>query len=582
VRTVLVADVAESVRLMEESEQETVARWRAFLDRVENEVLPAHGGRLVKSLGDGLLLEFPRVLPAVNAAFALQALSWAENQGIAPERQMLLRMGLQVGELFADGRDLYGHGVNLAARLAGLARPGEIVVSAEVRDQLTPSLDADVEDLGDCYLKHVREPVRAYRVGAPGARPVIAPRSAVAPDLRPTIAVIPFELRGAEAEPYVLGEVLADEVISALSLTPLLYVISRLSTTAFRGRSATLEEVCAHLKATFLLSGTYRVDGSELTLVAELSDARSGRVVWSGRLRGRVDGILSGQDDLIERIVAEVSAAVVTLETGRAHALALPNLESYTLLLGAISLMHRGSLVQFERAQSMLETLIERAPRQAVPHAWLAKWHVLRAQKGWSEDLTEEGKLALACTRRALDADPRSSLALTVDGFVHTNLLKRLDIAEQRYEEALRVNPNDSLAWLLAGTRFAFKGEGKVAVEATDHAHRLSPLDPLHDWYESLRSCAALSAGQYERSMELARSSLRINRMNISALRTLVIAQWLHGEHDAARASAQELLRLEPNLTVRGFQKRSPTSEFPIGKIWSEALRQSGVPDGPG
>ena len=174
-RTVLVVDLVESVRLIDQDEEGAVARWRGVVDRVKNDVLPAHGGRLVKSLGDGMLLEFPRVQPAVNAAFAIQQTCNRANVGVAPQRQMLLRMGVQVSELIADEHDVYGRGVNLAARLTTLAGPGEIVVSASVRDQLTPMLDADVEDLGECYVKHLAQPVRAYRLGPPGPRPVVEP-----------------------------------------------------------------------------------------------------------------------------------------------------------------------------------------------------------------------------------------------------------------------------------------------------------------------------------------------------------------------------------------------------------------------
>jgi tetratricopeptide (TPR) repeat protein len=210
-------------------------------------------------------------------------------------------------------------------------------------------------------------------------------------------------------------------------------------------------------------------------------------------------------------------------ELVRAQSQPLPTLESYTLLMGAIALMHRLSLQDFDRAKQMLQTLTERAPRQAIPWAWMAKWHVLRVQQGWSDNPDLDAKLALDCTKRALDADAHCSLALAVDGFVHTNLLKQLDVALDRYERALRVNPNDSLALLLKGTLHAFKGEGKQALKDTKHALRLSPLDPLRYFYDSLAATAALSAGDYERALELARRSLRANRTHTSTLRAVVI-----------------------------------------------------------
>jgi adenylate cyclase len=578
VRTVLFIDVVESVRLIEEHEEEAIRRWRELADKVEKQVASTLAGRVVKSLGDGLMLEFERVADAIKAAFVIQSICRVANESVPAERQMLLRIGAHVGPMIADEHDVYGHGVNIAARLTTLAGPGEIVVSADVRDQMTPTLDADVEDLGECYLKHVQQPVRAYRVGPPGIRPFILPGGTGMSDLQPTLAVVPFNARSNEPQHALLGEVLADEIISALSRTTEMHVISRLSTTAFRGRDATLAEVSSHLNANYVLSGAFRISANSVTLSAELAEARSSRIVWARNLKGHVTGVLEGKDELIDRVVAEVSAAVVVHELQRVQTQAMPTLEAYTLLIAAVALLHRLSPQAFERAQSLLHTVIERAPRQAAPHAWLGKWHVMRVQQGWSADAIGEGHAALECTRRALDLDPHCSLALTIDGLVNTNLLKRLDVAQDRYETALHVNPNDSLAWLLKGTLHAFRGEGKMAVEHTQRALKLSPLDPLRYYYDSLAATAALSAGQYERALKLAVHSLRANRTHTSTLRAIAIANWQLGHLDEARRTIAELLRLEPSLTIAGWRKRSPSSEFNIGKLWAEVMLKAGVP----
>jgi tetratricopeptide (TPR) repeat protein len=372
--------------------------------------------------------------------------------------------------------------------------------------------------------------------------------------------------------------VLADEIISALSRAAELNVISRLSTTVFRGREASLGEVGGYLNATYVLSGAYLVSGNQFNLSVELADAKSGNVVWAKSLKGQVTGIVSGKDGLIDKAVAGVSSAIMARELLRAQSQPLPTLESYTLLMGAIALMHRLSLRDFDRAKQMLQTLTERAPRQAVPWAWMAKWHVLRVQQGWSQDLALDARLAMDCTRRALDTDPHCSLALVIDGLVHTNLLKQLDTAQERYELALHANPNDSLAWLLKGTLHAFRGEGKAAVEGTQRALRLSPLDPLRYYYDSLAATAALSAGQYERAIKLAEHSLRANRTHTSTFRALAISQWLLGRQEDARKTVGELMRLEPALTVEKWLERSPTSPYETGKQWSGALRNAGVP----
>jgi class 3 adenylate cyclase/tetratricopeptide (TPR) repeat protein len=558
------------------------SRWQAVVDDVASNVLPLHSGRLLKNLERGVLLGFPRVPHAAKAAFDIQRICDNANAGMPQQRQLLLRMGMQVGA--ADDREVYA-GVDLASRLTTLAGPGEIVVSAEVRDQLTPVLDADIEDLGDCYLKPLTHPVRAYRVGPPGPRPVIEPADATG-ELRPTIAVIPFTARTAEPQHQILGEVLADEIISSLSRTADMNVISRLSTTAFRGREATLEEVGALLHANYILSGAYHVADAKFTLVAELADTKSGRVVWMDDAKGDVGSILSARDELIDRLVAKVGAAITARELEKALVQPLPTMESYTLLIGAIGLMHRLSRHDFGRARELLETLIERAPRSAIPHAWLAKWHVLRVWQGWGGPPrdpygeSQEAQVALDCTKRALDSDPSCSLALAIDGFVHTNLLKQLDVALQRYELAINVNPNDSLAYLLKGTLHAFQGDGGQAIKDTQRALRLSPLDPHRYFYDSLAATAALSAARYDRAIDLAQRSLRSNRMHTSTLRAMAIAQWLSGRHQDARNTVIQLMKIEPTLSVQSYLRRHPAAEYEIGKVWAEALGNAGVPKG--
>jgi TolB-like protein/tetratricopeptide (TPR) repeat protein len=563
---------------MEENESGIVQRWRKFVGVVEKEVLPSHLGRLVKSHGDGLLLEFPVVPPALKAAFALQRVNKTINDGILPSQHILLRMGMHSGHLIADDHDVYGSGVNLAARLTGLAGPGEIVVSADVRDQLTPVLDADIEDLGACYLKHVQEPVRAYRVGPPGPRPVIERGTMATPQLRPTIAVIPFVERADKGEHHVVGEVLADEIIAALSRSSELNVISRLSTTVFRGRETSIEEVSRYLTANYVLSGAYRKVGSKLRINVELASSERGTVVWSDSMEGNALAIVSGKDGMVNEIVTAVSMAIMSRELQRAQTHPLPTLESYTLLMGAVALMHRLSRKDFDRSREMLVALTERLPRQAIPWAWLAKWHVLRVQQGWMNDPSVDAQFALDFCRRALNCDPQCSLALVMAGFVHTNLLKQLDIAEEQYDLALRINPNDGLAWLLKGTLHAFKGEGTVAVQHAERALKLSPLDPHRYFYDSLAATAALSAGQYARAIDLATVSLRANRTHTSTFRALAISQWQLGLHAEARGTVSELLRLEPSLTVTRYRERHPSGGFETGKIWSSALEGAGVP----
>lgn len=576
--TLLFLDLAESVRLMEDDEAGLVARWREVVGVIDREILPKHDGRLIKSMGDGLILEFDKPQRMVKAAFHIQSAFTAANAGVSADRQMLVRMGAHIGQVIVDEHDVYGRGLNLASRLTALAGPGEIVVSADVRDQLTPMLDADVEDLGLCYLKHVPQPVRAYRVGPPGPQPVIDVGASVIAELRPTVAVIPFSSHDAIDHHRVVGELLAEEIISALSRADELNVVSRLSTTVFRDRNSPLAEVARCLDATYVCSGSYRVVGKNVKGMVEVAHSGSGKVVWSDKVEGAVAGIMSGKGGVVHAIVTGLSGAIMNTELQRAQSRPLPTLESYTLLIAAITLMHRLSQTDFDRARSMLQAVIDRTPREATPWAWLAKWHVLRVQQGWSEDPVAETQQAMDCVRRALQADSQCVLALAIDGMVHTNLLRQLDVGLERYELALSLNPNDAFAWLLKGTLHAFRGEGKLAVDGANRALRLSPFDPHRYFYDSLAATAALSAGHYARAIDLAKRSLKANRTHTSTYRALAISQWLSGQHDEARNTVRTLRKLEPTLTVRNYLQRSPSNAYETGQIWSSALHQAGLP----
>lgn len=576
-RAVLFVDVVESVRLIEQDEVDTLSRWLAFVDHVEAEMLPELGGHLVKRLGDGMLLEFPDSRTAMAVAFALRHAINRYNRGLPPDRQLMLRIGGQISDVIVDKDDVYGRGVNLATRLTSLAGPNEIVVSSQVRSELTPMLDADIEDLGECFLKHIKEPVRAYRVGPPGPQPVVAP--ALPPgELRPSLAIVPFISAHQAVEYDVLGEILAEEAIKTLSHSHDLNVISRLSTTAMRGRNLTLEQISGYLNSDYVLSGSYQAADKRFTLDVELAEAKSGQIIWTDTLSGRIDQVLSGEREVIGRIVTGVSTAIVSREVQRALSQPPPTLKSYTLLLGAIGMMHRLSRRDFDEAHHLLRTVIDRASRQSLPCAWMAKWHVLRVQQGWSIDPQEDGQVALQYTNRALDTDPDSSLALAIDGFVHTNLLRELDIAEERYDRAIAVNPNELLAWLLRGTLYAFRGEGVRAVQDTQRALVLSPLDPHRYFYDSLSASAFIAARRYEDALDYALRSYRANRTHTSTLRVLAVARWQLGQREEARQTAAELLKLQPSLTVRDWLARSPSGNYEVGKEFADILRQVGIP----
>lgn len=577
-RTVVVVDVVESVRLMEQNEEDTVHRWQAFVGEVVTRLMPPHGGRLVKSLGDGLMLEFEAVPPAIQCAIAMQTAISQANQGRPAEQWMYLRVGAHVADVIVDEHDIYGSGVNLASRLTTLAGPGEIVVSADVRDGLADGLDADVEDLGECHVKHVKHMVRAYRVGSAGPDPRVSVVRAAYPDLRPTIAIIPFRARTREAADQVVGDALADEVIAALSKTAALNVVSRLSTSVFKNRDTPLIEVATRLGATYVLSGHVATSSNRLRLTVELAEAGSGSVVWADGLSGDTRELWEPDDALIATIVSRVSQAIIEREVQRTGSQSMPTLQSYSLMLGAITLMHRTAATDFARAHDMLEHLVERDARHPRPHAWLANWYALRVTQSQTSTPRDDTRRALQHAQDALERDPRCSLALAIDGVLQINLLKDLVAAELRFNAALESNPNEGLAWLFKAVMHAFKGEGELAEAASHRALVLSPLDPMRHYYDSLAATAALGALNYPRAIELAQRSLRANRTHPSTYRSLAIAQMLSGDPMAATETISHLRELAPDYTVSEFKVVSGFSAGPLKQLFADALESAGLP----
>ncbi|WP_158667888.1 adenylate/guanylate cyclase domain-containing protein [Bradyrhizobium guangdongense] len=598
---VLLVDLVESVRLMRQHEASAVRRWTDFVQLATGQILPRYRGGLVKSLGDGLMARFESVPDAVNAAADMHRSIAAQNTGRPEDQHFQLRAGINASTAWSDGIDFYGTGINLAARLAtlagpgetiaseaaheqlaaalaSLANPGETIGSAAARDELTHGVDALCEDLGDCILKHFDKPVRAYRVGPASPHPSLAARRDYGTPMEPTIAVIPFDARRDAEEHLDIGNLIADSVIWRLSKSANLKVISRLSTNTFRGRVSDVAEVSAHLGATYILSGSYVVDADRILVTAELSAARTNQVVWTDRLGGGLGDLLQPESELAHRISAAVHLSVFDAEVEHILTQPLPTLESYSLLLGSIRLMHRSSREEFLQTRKVLDELINRHGRIAAPRAWLANWYILRMTRGWSEDRKREAAEALSATHAALDRDPSDALALATEGFVYCHMLKDLETARKRCDQAVDANPSHALGWLYRGTVNAFKGEGEAAVEATRRAMELSPLDPQRYYFESLGATALLSAHRYDEAEKLARSSLVLNRMHPSTWRVLAIALVSQGRIAEAREALGRMRELEPQLTVDRYIGRLPNAQLETGRHWARCLEVAGLP----
>jgi TolB-like protein len=410
-------------------------------------------------------------------------------------------------------------------------------------------------------------------------RPSPLDQPATRASVRPSIAVIPFQLVSGTKDHARLGDLVAQEISRALSRSKLIDVISHLSCRNLDARSLELSEIRQLLGIDYIVYGNYRTDGRSVRLDVDFVSAASGHILWTRTHEGTIEELCRGDTDAIFSIARQAGSAIVNSSLELAASTPLPNVASHALFISSVALMHRQDLPSFSSARAQLEELVQRAPRLSFLQAWLAQWYVLSIQQGWSSDLAKDTMIASDLTRRALDLNPNCSFSLTIDGFVENNLRKRFDISTERFDQALDIDPNNAYAWLLKGTLHAFMDEGEKAVQLTQHARRLSPLDPQKYFFDSLAATACLSNQDFETALRLAELSISQNKYHTSTLRVRTIALQSMGETAKAAESARELLEREPNLTIGTYLHKHPAARFQTGKDWAKALKGAGVPE---
>ncbi len=573
-RAILFADLVESVRLYERFEARTIDHWRRFAALARDRVAPMHGGRLVRTVGDGLLLEFETAAGATAAAFALHEALVSFNGPDAGEAAMWLRAGIHVADVVGEEHELWGSGVNLAARLASMAQPGQTAASIETRGQLDDEVQAQIEDLGLRYMKNLSEPVRVFLLHAPGQP--LGPRAPSSVDLRPAVAIVPFVALPADAEHDALGHAMADDIIASLSRHPGLRVLSRASTAAVRGSSLELGRLRELLGASFMLTGHFYVRGKRVRLAAELCELQGGQVLWAGGVNGEVDAIFEGQDDLVPHLVAQVSQHVMAHELSRVRSLPMNSLASYSLLLGASGLLNSLAASDFDSARGVLEHLSERHPRQAAPNAMLSAWHIFRVLQGWTDNPAAEADSARIQARQAMDKNPTLPSALVADGVAKVFTERDFQGAATSYREALRHDPHCALAWARLSECQSEAGQHPQALESVTRAIDLSPLDPQRFVYECYAARTSYLMKAYVQAADLARASVRRHALHAPSHRLLVASLWTGGAHDAAREAAGNYLRLLP--AARAGDGLSAGSVRPVLTPFIQALHEAGLP----
>jgi DNA-binding winged helix-turn-helix (wHTH) protein/TolB-like protein len=534
--------------------------------------VPRHGGRLMGSQGEACVAEFSSARQATACAMDLQAA--ARHGGLGLRIALVPRWAGAAagGHAMPSGADLAQ-----AIELADQAPEGSTLAAAAVRDQVTDTLDCRIEDLGDLALPGSGATLRSYRV-QPSDPAQLAPEVLDASAMKPLIAIVPFEARQSAGTGLAIGELIADGLISLFGHARHAWrVVSRLSASAFRGRQDLVADVQRHLGAAYVVSGSYVEQPRRLLITLQVVDARSGEVVRVQRLDGAVGDLLSLRSELLEAMFAEIQRAVHEVELRRVYSAPLPTLQSYSLLLGGIQLLHRSTPRDFDLSFRVLGQLAQTHPHALEPRVWQAKWYAMRAVQGQSADLSSDAKAALACTGEALAIDPNNAFALAMEGFVHTHLTRDYSTARERLEGAILQNDSETFAHLFHGVVEGLSGNFASGLASYEVALSTSPQDPARYLMDSIGAYLYLGCGQPEPAIRLARESLRHNRNHAHTWRIITIGQQETGALDEARQSLQRVLELQPDLTVQRYLAAARPGD-PVRHRFAEALHRAGLP----
>ena len=574
---ILAADVVGYSRLMEADEEGTRARLRSLHSELIDPRIAADGGRIVKTMGDGILVEFPSIVDAVRNALAFQGAMQRRNADVPEEARIEFRVGVNLGDVIIEGDDIHGDGVNIAARLEGLCEPGEVYVSGVVHDQTVGKLEASFEDLGEQTVKNIDRPVRSYRISFEpgGVKRNLAPQADDPPSLpdKPSIAVLPFENMSGDPEQEYFSDGLVEDIITTLSKLSGLLVIARNSSFVYKGRSVDVRTVAKELGVRYVLEGSVRKGGDRLRITVQLIDAESGAHVWAERYDRSVDDIFALQDEITLIVATETQVKLTEGEQARLRYATTDNVEAWTKWVEGLS-HYRGAVTKdnYIRAQACWERALALDPTSASLNGMLGLLQYVNARFGWWDD--RETALNKGCNyvEEALRLDPNNA-----DAQMSFSLLL---MAMRRYQEAvdharrsIELAPGSADAATFACFVLASSGYPEEAVIQIEKAMTLSPNYPAN-YLGHLGNAYRLSG----RPDEAVTAFKEYDARNAGfGLTDLAITYQQTDQPELAKQTAEKLLSVRPSFTIEAWvhtQFRSDKSQLDAD---IDALRAAGL-----
>jgi adenylate cyclase len=577
---ILAADIAGYSRLMGADEVGTVQSLREHRSAADP-LIAEHGGRVVKTTGDGLLIEFGSVVGAVECALGLQRLAAERNAGTPAERRMEWRIGIHIGDVLIEGDDILGDGVNIAARLEGIAEPGGICLSDDAFRQVRGKVEAEFVDQGEQSLKNITRPLRVYRVGSASAasQPISPPAALPLPE-KPSIAVLPFANLSGDPEQEYFVDGMVEEIITVLSRIRWLFVIARNSSFSYKGQSPDVRQVGRELGVRYVLEGSVRKGGSRVRITAQLIDAQTGAHLWADRFDGALDDIFELQDRVASSVVGAIEPKLRQSEIERAVRKPTQSLDAYDLYLRALAHYYRYTEQDYTEAVALLRQALAIDPSYGPPAALIGWCHLIQRVQGWGTVSDDDIGAGIRLARQALEAgrdDPDTMVPAACTLFYGGG---ETALAEAVLDRALTLNPNSALGWMVRGFVHAVgRNQPAPAIEALERALRLSPFDPLGFVNATWLAQAHLAARNFEKVIEWADRALHDQPRFIVAVRVKIIALAYLGRLDQAHAELGRMLALYPGLTIAAFRTTTASFDPEYTKFALAGLRLAGLPE---
>jgi adenylate cyclase len=584
---ILAADVVGFSRLAGADEDRTLARLRALRSDLIDPTIAVHRGRVVKRTGDGAIVEFRSVVDAVRCAIEIQNSMIERNAGVSPERRIEFRIGIHLGDVVEENDgDLMGDGVNIAARLEGVAQPGAICLSEDAYRQVKSRLDVAISDLGETKLKNIAEPMHIYSLQFGGAVAASAIASSATPAAsglslpdKPSIAVLPFQNMSGDPEQEYFADGMVEEIITALSRFRQLFVIARNSSFVYKGRAVDVKQVSRELGVRYVLEGSVRKAADRIRITAQLIDASTGGHLWAQRFDGRFEDIFDLQDQVTARVVGEIAPKLEQAEIERAKRKPTESLDAYNYFLRGMANVNRWTRAANDEALNLFYKAIELDPEFASAYGMAAWCYIWRKLNGWVTDRAQESAEGARLARRAVELGKDDAVALTRGGHALAWFVRDLDNGAACIDRALVLNPNLAAAWNLSGWVRAYRGELDLAIEHHARAMRLSPLDPILYNMHVGTAFAHFLAGRYEEATKWANRALSEQPNYPAANRILAASNALAGHLNEAHEAMAHLRELDPSLRVSNLTDVLPLRRPEDVAKFAEALRKAGLPD---